>query len=122
MAADYKELIVWQKAISLVTRVYAVTRNFPADERFGITNQLRRAAVSIASNIAEGQGRQSRIEFARFLRISNGSRQEVETQLVIAHELQFLTATDLTELCERLGEIGRLTAGLLQSIARRSAS
>jgi four helix bundle protein len=87
---SYQELIVWQKAIDLVVTVYEVTRLFSREEVFGLTSQLRRACVSVPSNIAEGQGRHSANEFARFLHIAQGLLQEVETQLLIAHRLRYL--------------------------------
>src|SRR5436853_6958040 len=86
----YRELIAWQKAMEIVCRIYQLTSSFPAEERFGLTNQLRRAAVSIPSNIAEGQGRGVSRDFARFLRIANGSRQELETQITISIRLGYL--------------------------------
>ncbi|HET7844011.1 MAG TPA: four helix bundle protein [Xanthomonadales bacterium] len=84
------ELEVWREGISLVKLVYAASRDFPAEERFGLTTQIRRAAVSVPSNIAEGAARGSSVEFVRFLRIARGSLSEVDTQLVIASELGFL--------------------------------
>jgi len=84
---SYKDLIVWQKAMDLVEMVYQVTRSFPKDELYGLTNQLRRAAVSVPSNIAEGQAHNSTAEFRNFLSIAHGSLAEVETQLLIAERL-----------------------------------
>ena len=79
----YRELVAWQKAMDLVVAVYDVTRSFPKEETYGITAQVRRSAVSVPSNIAEGQGRGTPDEFKRFLRVSNGSRQEMETQIIV---------------------------------------
>jgi len=121
MAVDYKDLVVWQRSVDLVTAIYKATRCFPSDERFGLTNQVRRAAVSIASNIAEGQGRKSNIDFVRFLRIANGSRQEVETQLLVAERLKFMEPEHVTPLLEQLAEIGRLLAGLVQALRRQDS-
>lgn len=106
----HHELRVWQQAINLVTRIYAITAEFPADEKFGLTAQLRRAAVSVPSNIAEGAGRAGRNEFLRFLNIARGSLSEVETQLIIGKELgytQDLThiETDLEQLFAGLGAL-----------------
>jgi len=84
MAQSYKELIAWRKAMDLVVEVYRVTRSFPGDELYGLTSQLRRAAVSVPSNIAEGQARYSRREFCHFLTIARGSLAEIETQVRIA--------------------------------------
>src|SRR5262245_52079237 len=86
----YSDLIAWQKAMDLVMQIYKITREFPPEERFGLTNQLRRAAVSVPSNIAEGQGRHATRDFLRCLSIAYGSLQEVETQLVIASRLDYL--------------------------------
>jgi four helix bundle protein len=85
---NYKDLIAWQKAMDLVEMVYKATGQFPKEELYGLTNQLRRAVISIPSNIAEGQGRNSRNDFKRFLLISYGSLREVETQILIAERLQ----------------------------------
>src|SRR5438046_1772110 len=93
MVTHYRELIAWQRAMDLVQAVYSVTRRFPADELYGLTNQLRRAAVSVPSNIAEGQGRGVGGEFAHHLRIANASRQEVETQILIAQRLSYVDET-----------------------------
>src|SRR6185369_4825205 len=90
MAQNYRDLIAWQKAMDLVELVYAATTGFPTDERFGLTSQVRRAVVSIPSNIAEGQARRSQSEFLHFLSIAHGSLREVETQLLIATRLRYL--------------------------------
>ncbi|MGN6505177.1 MAG: four helix bundle protein [Tepidisphaeraceae bacterium] len=116
MANDFKDLVVWQRSMDFVVTVYGATRHFPVDERFGLTNQLRRAAVSVPSNIAEGQGRRARSEFIRYLRIADGSRQEAETQLLIAHELGFLDNELLCDLTTRSDEIARLLSGLIRSL------
>jgi four helix bundle protein len=87
----YKDLIVWQKAMDLTEMVYQATKAFPREELYGLTNQVRRAAVSIPSNIAEGQARQSTAEFRNFLSLARGSLAEVETQLMIAQRLGYLT-------------------------------
>ena len=117
MASDYKDLIAWKREMELLVTVYAAHRYFPVDERFGLTNQLRRAAVSIPSNIAEGQGRQMKGDFVRFLRIANGSRQEVETQLLAAKELGFATEADLSQALGQIDEVGRLISGLIRSLS-----
>jgi four helix bundle protein len=114
MGQHYRDLIVWQKAIALVTEIYRVTREFPKDELYGLTSQIRRAAVSIPSNVAEGQGRLTRGEFRQFLGQARGSYAELETQLIIANNLGLLQNTD--ELFNRLAEVGRLLNGLLSSL------
>ena len=88
---SYKDLIVWQKGISLAKLVYDLTRGFPIEEKFGIVAQMRRAAISIPSNIAEGYGRQSLMDYLRFLRTARGSLAELDTQLELAIELRFVT-------------------------------
>ena len=87
---SYRDLIVWQKAITMVTHIYEATQSFPRQETYGLTSQIRRSAVSVASNIAEGQGRLSRREFHHFLGVARGSLIEMETQMVIAENLGFL--------------------------------
>jgi four helix bundle protein len=87
----HRDLLVWQESISLVKEIYAVTRSLPDDEKFGLTSQMRRAAVSVPSNIAEGAARGSQREFAQFLVIARGSLSELETQLIIAKELNYFT-------------------------------
>ena len=110
----FRDLQVWQKAIELVTEMYRVTADFPADERFGLTSQLRRAAVSVPSNIAEGHGRHTPGEFLQFLGHARGSLCEVETQLTIANNLGFLK--DPAPLLERASEIARMLNGLMRSL------
>jgi four helix bundle protein len=112
----YRELIVWQRAMDLVVEVYKCTRRFPKEELFGLTSQLRRAAVSVPSNIAEGQGRGIGAEFRHHLRISQGSLQELETQMILANRLGYLSAEQLeTTLCIA-SEVGRLNRSLHASI------
>ncbi|MBK1631987.1 four helix bundle protein [Thiohalocapsa halophila] len=113
---DYRELIVWQKAMDLVIEVYRLTRAFPRDELYGLTNQIRRAAVSIPSNIAEGQARQSKADFRNFLSIAKGSRAEVETQLTIAVRLQYATAVETKVAFSLLTEIQKMLAVLLKRL------
>jgi four helix bundle protein len=114
--SSYRDLLVWQKAITLVTACYRLTASFPPDERFGLTSQLRRAAVSIPANIAEGQGRGTPKSFAQFLWIANGSRAEVETHIVIAEQLGFVARSEAEPILEMLSEIGRMLTGLRRSL------
>lgn len=116
MTSHYKDLIVWQQAMSLVTRVYWATEQFPRIEQFGLTSQIRRAAVSIPSNIAEGQGRLTKGEFRQFLGNAKGSLLELETQLLISRELGYLNDAEL--LLEKLPEVARLLNGLLKSLGK----
>lgn len=113
---NYRDLIAWQKAMDLAESVYQATSDMPADERFGLTSQVRRAAVSVASNIAEGQGRFTDADFNRFLSIAHGSVREVETQLLLANRLGFLSETDIDPSIELSAEVGRLIAGLARSL------
>ena len=109
---SYRELIVWQKAIDLVIEVYQKTKGFPREELYGLTSQLRRAVVSVPSNIAEGQGRNSTKEFLHHLSIAYGSLCEVGTQILIAHRLGYLERRDVAGLDELSSEVGRLINGL----------
>lgn len=116
MAAGYRDLLVWQKAVDLVTQVYADTGSFPRDEMFGLTSQMRRAAVSVPSNIAEGQGRLTRGEFQQFLGHARGSLLELETQVEIAGKLGFLKEPQARSLLDRSAEVKRMLNGLIESI------
>ena len=115
MKRDYRSLTVWQKAMDMVTEIYRLTQRFPKEEVYGLTSQLRRAAVSVPSNIAEGQGRLTRGEFRQFLGHAKGSLAEIDTQLLIAHELGYLADTNC--ILEKTAEVGRLLNGLLNSLA-----
>ena len=115
MARSYRDLIAWQKGIELVTRVYTATEEFPAREIYGLTNQLCRAAVSIPSNIAEGQARFSKRDFAHFLRQAKGSLAEVDTQLIIARKLRYLHDKEAEELDLACIELGKIISGLIDS-------
>jgi four helix bundle protein len=102
---QFKELVIWQKSRSFCSDIYSITSSFPLDEKFGITNQLRRASVSIPSNIAEGSSRNSNKDFSRFLEIAIGSAYEIETQLLIASDLEFIKTEQLELLINQLEEI-----------------
>ena len=115
---NYSELIVWHKAMDLVAMVYASTKAFPKEELYGLTNQLRRAVVSIPPNIADGQGRRSTNEFVRYLSIAHGSLREVETQILIAERLGYFEELALRELMNSASEVGRLINGLINSLKR----
>jgi four helix bundle protein len=119
--ATYKDLVAWQKGIELVTAVYRATREFPKEEMYGLTSQLRRAAVSVPSNIAEGQARYSHHEFQHFLRTARGSLAEVETQPVIARNLEYLQEKDLKELMRSTSELGRILNALIAAVEKRTA-
>ena len=108
----HRDLLVWQKAMELVTDIYQVTGTFPRHELYGLANQLRRAAVSVPSNIAEGFGRRSRKEFSQFLGLARGSQLEVETQLEIALNLGYIPQDAFSRLLSRSNEICRMINGL----------
>ncbi len=112
----YSELLVWQKAMSLVEAVYAVTRRFPPEERFVLGSQLQRSAISVPSNIAEGHGRKSTGAFLRHLSIASGSVMELETQLQIAHRVGYLGREELSELLTTTDEVGKMLAGLQNAL------
>jgi four helix bundle protein len=118
MGESYKDLIAWQKGMRLVTGIYEATRGFPRDEMYGLTSQLRRAAVSVPSNIAEGQARFSRKEFHHFLSLARGSLVEIETQLIIAQNLGYVSRGEEHALLEEASELGRILNGLIASIKR----
>lgn len=112
----HQNLDAWLKALELVTDIYKGTERFPKEERYGLTNQIRRAAVSIPANIAEGAGRHSKKEFAHFLSNSQGSASELETELIIAHRLGYLDETSFARLVSQLERIGRLITGLRRHV------
>jgi four helix bundle protein len=112
-----RDLLVWQESIALVKDIHAVTKNLPDDEKFGLTSQMRRAAVSVPSNIAEGAGRASQREMAQFLVIARGSLSELETQLLIAKELKYLGETSKPEA--KMQSIFRMLGGLLSNVKKK---
>jgi four helix bundle protein len=113
---NFERLEIWQKSVAFANQVYQMTRHFPADERFGLTNQMRRASVSVSSNIAEGSSRTSRVEHARFLEIAVGSLFEVITQASIASSQGFLTHQQYTHLYQSAEEQSRMLSGLRRSL------
>jgi four helix bundle protein len=113
---DYKKLVVWQVAVDLAVDVFKVSADFPKSELYGLTSQIRRSAVSIPSNIAEGAGRNSDKYFSQFLSISYGSACELETQLLIAHQLNFITEEILTSILEKVGQVQKMAFKLNLSI------
>ncbi len=113
----FKKLIVWQKAYEFALAVYKHSQKFPQSELYGLTSQIRRAAVSISANIAEGNERQHKKEFLQFLSIARGSLGEVETYLMLIRDLGYLNEEKFTELEEKRKEIGRLLRGLYKSLA-----
>ncbi|MGE4489895.1 MAG: four helix bundle protein [Kiritimatiellales bacterium] len=114
--SDYKDLEVWSRSVDIVTDIYRLTTDFPESEKFGITNQMRRAAVSIPSNIAEGSARRHSKDFIHFLRIADGSAAELETQLIISEKLHFASANQHLE--DEILIIRRMLAALIKSLGR----
>ena len=119
MDKPHKRLVVWQKSLDLVREVYQLTQKFPSDERFGLTAQMRRAAVSIVSNISEGAARQSKAEFLQFVQIAMGSISELDTQMEICRMLGFVTAKEMEHLNVRMNEVDRLLIGLRNYLRRK---
>jgi four helix bundle protein len=117
MAQHYKDLVAWKKAMDLVVSIYAATETFPTREKFSLTDQLRRAAVSVPSNIAEGQAHFNKREFLHFLRHARGSLAEVETQLLLAQRLKYLSNPQVENLLKEVDELGRIMSGLIRSLA-----
>ncbi len=113
---SYRDLIAWQKGVDLVTGIYRATQHFPKEELYGLVSQLRRAAVSVPSNIAEGQGRLSTGEFKQFLGHARASLFEVETQLEIVLRLEYLSEESIHPLLAQCSELGRIINGLLASL------
>jgi four helix bundle protein len=116
LVRSYRDLVAWQKAMDLVGEIYRVSVTFPKEEVFGLTSQLRRAAVSIPSNIAEGQAKSSRGEFQLYLGHSRGSLAEMETQIMIARNLNYLGEAEAVSLLEQAAEVGRILNGLLAAL------
>lgn len=117
--SSYKDLIAWQKGMELVAMIYDATECFPPQEQFGLVSQLRRAAVSVPSNIAEGKAHYSNRDFVRFLRHARGSLAEIETQVLIAQQRKYLPAATTTKLTQQLDELGRILSGLINSLKER---
>jgi four helix bundle protein len=116
---DYRDLEVWQRALAVAKQIYAMTQDFPAAERYGMTSQLRRAATSISANIAEGWGRRYPAEFIQFLRQANGSRAELETLLLLSAEVGLATKTAVEPLLHELEILGKQLVNRERSIQRK---
>jgi len=115
--SSYRDLIVWQKAIDLVPSVYVTLRSFPVEENFALSQQIRRAVVSVSANIAEGQARSHRKEFVQHLAIAKGSLAELDTLLIVAERLGYVTEDELSGLEDRIADIRRPLAALMKSVA-----
>ncbi len=114
---SHRDLIAWQKAMALVTDVYALTKTFPREEMYGLTGQIRRAAVSVPANIAEGQGRRYGREFHQFLGNARGSLMELDTHLELAFRVGYLNEGQHTAIRAKVDEVGRILNGLMRSIS-----
>ena len=119
MISSYKDLLVWQRAMELVLYIYPLTRRFPREEQYGLSIQVRRAASSVAANIAEGQGRCTRGEFLQFLGNAQGSLRETETHLILAQRLGYISSPEYRAAEERIAECGRLLSGLSKALRRK---
>jgi four helix bundle protein len=113
---SHRDLIAWQKSVELGIELYALTQVFPDSERFGLVSQLRRAGISVASNIAEGYGRGSTADYVRFLRAARGSLYEIDTQLLFGLRLGYVPDTQYESFLERVNECGRILAALIRSL------
>ena len=120
--ADFKQLRVWQKAHQVTLEIYRVTSRFPQTELYGLTSQMRRCAVSMGSNIAEGRGRDGDPDFGRFIQIAAGSAAELEYQLLVARDLGYLPESEYTKLNSNLAEVGRMLISLRGSVRSASAA
>jgi len=118
MAKSYRELTVWQKGMDLVVEIYRMTNSFPKDELYGLTSQMRRAAVSVPSNIAEGHAQGTDNHFARYLSISQGSLKELETQVLIAQRLGYVDQETTQPVLSQCDEIGKMITGLQKTLKR----
>ncbi len=116
MLRNYKELLVWKKAYQLCLDVYKITKVFPNEEKFGLVSQIRRSAVSVPSNIAEGYSRGSRAEYIRALYIAYGSHCELETQIILSGDLGYVESESLERIQKDIGDIERMLTGLIKSL------
>jgi four helix bundle protein len=115
----YRDLIVWQRAMDLSEMIYVKTRQFPKEEMFGLTSQIRRASISVPSNIAEGHARNSTKQFLQFIGIAQGSLAETETQVFLAQRFDYLTSESATEILNLASEVSRMLAGLRKKLLAR---
>ena len=122
MLKNYKELKVWRKSYRLCLEIYRITKEFPKEERYGLMSQIRRATVSVPSNIAEGYGRKTTPEYIRFLYIAYGSICELETQVLLSGSLGYIEADKIEILLEGIGEIERMLKALIKSLERKHST
>ena len=122
MLNSYRDLLVWQKAMELVVGTYRFSSSFPREELYGLTSQLRRASVSVPSNIAEGYGRASRQEYIQFLYVAQGSLKETETQIILAEMLGYASGDATKNLLEKSAVVGKLLGGLIRALRRKTSA
>ena len=122
MSEKYRDLLVWQRAMELVKEIYRVTKSFPKEEVYGLTAQIRRAAIAIPSNIAEGKGRYSTADVNHFLVQARGSLYELETQVLIATDLKYLSEAESKKLLDSSDEVAKLLNGLIRSLREKSSA
>ncbi|MBW2589790.1 MAG: four helix bundle protein [Deltaproteobacteria bacterium] len=122
MLKNYKELKVWQRSYQLCLKIYKITKRFPNEEKYGLTSQIRRAAVSVPSNIAEGYGRKTTPEYIRFLYIAYGSNCEIETQILLSGDLGYIDTDKLEILQEGIGEVERMLKALIKSLEKKHSN
>ena len=122
MSEKYRDLLVWQRAMELVKEIYRVTKTFPKEEVYGLTAQIRRAAIAVPSNIAEGKGRYSTADVNHFLVQARGSLYELETQVLIATDLKYLSEAESKKLLDRSDEVAKLLNGLIRSLREKSSA
>ncbi|MFC1867322.1 four helix bundle protein [Thermodesulfobacteriota bacterium] len=119
MLKNYKELKVWQKSYQLCLKIYRITERFPKNEKFGLTSQIRRSAVSIPSNIAEGYGRKTTTDYIRFLYIAYGSNCELETQIMLSGDLDYIDSTILKNTMDEIYQVERMLKALIKSLENK---
>ncbi len=119
MITNYKDLDVWNKSITLVEKVYVITKIFPEEEKFALTNQVRRSVISIPSNIAEGWGRKSTKDYIRFLHIALGSLYELETQLIISEKINYIKDEDLQMIVLIIKDLSKMLTGLINNLKKK---
>ena len=122
MLKNYKELQVWQKSYKLCLEIYSITKGFPKDEQYGLTSQIRRAAVSLPSNIAEGYGRKTTPDYLRSLYIAYGSYCELETQTLLSGDLGYIKDNDIKELLEKIGDVERMLKALIRALENKHSN
>ena len=122
MLKNYRELKVWQRSYQLCLEIYKITKRFPNEERYGLTSQIRRAAVSVPSNIAEGYGRKTTPEYIRFLYIAYGSNCEMETQILLSGDLGYIKTGEWQILREGIREVERMLKGLIKSLEKKHST